>query len=111
MTLSFGTTRPAFVGEGSAQTRLQHCASSSNSHTNGTPFSTSAFIDFEKTFDSPDQQSLWKLLGQYDMPEKITSIIRNSYSGMTPTGRFFQVKTVVTQGCLLLPFLFLLVLD
>ena len=40
-------------------------------------------IDYEKAFDTLDRQSLWKLLRHYDMPEKITSIIRICYSGMT----------------------------
>ena len=76
------------------------------------------FIDFEKAFDSLDRQSLWKLLRHYGVPEKITGIIRKSYSGMTcrvvcarQQADAFQVKTGVRQGCLLSPFLCLLAFD
>ena len=40
------------------------------------------FSDYEKAFDSLDQQSLWKLLRHCGIPE-IPSINRNSYGGMT----------------------------
>ncbi|VDP54502.1 unnamed protein product [Schistosoma curassoni] len=67
---------------------------------------------------SVDRGTLWKLLRHYGVPEKIVNIIRNSYDGLqckvvhggqlTDT---FQVRTGVRQGCLLSPFLFLLVVD
>ncbi|KAK7095834.1 hypothetical protein V1264_005198 [Littorina saxatilis] len=76
------------------------------------------FIDYEKAFDSVDRQSLWKLLRHHGVPEKITNIIRNSYEGLTcrvvhgcQLTDAFQVRTGVRQGCLLSPFLFLLVID
>ncbi|VDP41391.1 unnamed protein product [Schistosoma margrebowiei] len=76
------------------------------------------FIDYEKAFDSVDRRTLWKLLRQYGVPEKIVNIIRNSYDklqcnvvhGRQPTDAF-QVRTAVRQGCLLSPFLFLVVVD
>ena len=40
-------------------------------------------IDYEKSFDSVDRECLWKPLGHYGIPEKIISIIRNSYEGLT----------------------------
>ncbi|KAK7109158.1 hypothetical protein V1264_013249 [Littorina saxatilis] len=76
------------------------------------------FIDYEKAFDSVDRQSLWKLLRHHGVPEKITNIIRNSYEGLTcrvvhgcQLTDAFQVGTGVRQGCILSPFLFLLVID
>ena len=72
------------------------------------------FIDYEKTFDNLDGHSLWKLLRQYGVPEKITSIIRNAYSGMTQSRQLtdaFQVQTGVRQGPLLSPFVFLLAIE
>ncbi|VDO67876.1 unnamed protein product [Schistosoma curassoni] len=76
------------------------------------------FIDYEKAFDSVDRRTLWKLLRHYGVPEKIVNIIRNSYDGLQRKivhgGQLtdaFQVRTEVRQGCLLSPFLFLLVVD
>ncbi|VDP51636.1 unnamed protein product [Schistosoma margrebowiei] len=76
------------------------------------------FIDYEKAFDSVDRRTLWKLLRHYGVPEKIVNIIRNSYDGLQRKvvhgGQLtdaFQVRTGVRQGCLLSPFLFLLVVD
>ena len=76
------------------------------------------FIDYEKAFNGLDPQRLWKLLRHYGIPEKITSIIRNSYSGMTyrvvcghQQTDAFQVKAGERQGCLLSPFPVLLAID
>ncbi|VDP57067.1 unnamed protein product [Schistosoma margrebowiei] len=76
------------------------------------------FIDYEKAFDSVDRRTLWKLLRHYGVTEKIVNIIRNSYDGLqckvVHRGHLtdaFQVRTGVRQGCLLSPFLFLLVVD
>ena len=62
-----------------------------------------------------DRQTLWKLLRHFGIPKKITSIIQNSYEGMTcrvvliwRLTEAFQVKKGVRQGCLLSHFLFLL---
>ena len=58
------------------------------------------FVDYEKAFDSIDRDTLWKLLRHYGMPEKIVTLIHNTYNGMTRkvthAGRLtdsFQVKT------------------
>ena len=76
------------------------------------------FVDNEKAFDSLDRDTLWKLLRHYGIPEKIITLIRNTYDGMTckvaHVGRLtesFQVKTGVRQGCLLSPFMFLVAID
>ena len=41
------------------------------------------FVDYEKAFDSLDRDTLWKLLRHYGIPEKIITLIRNAYDGMT----------------------------
>ncbi|KAK7103731.1 hypothetical protein V1264_018575 [Littorina saxatilis] len=76
------------------------------------------FVDYEKAFDSVDRETLWKFLRHYGIPAKIANLIRNFYHGMSCrvihggqlTDRF-QVRTGVRQGCLLSPFLFILVID
>ncbi|VDP52022.1 unnamed protein product [Schistosoma margrebowiei] len=77
-----------------------------------------SFIDYEKAFDSVDRTTLWKLLRHYGVPQKIVNIIQNSYDGLHckivhggHLTKSFEVKTGVRQGCLLSPFLFLLVID
>ncbi|VDP56732.1 unnamed protein product [Schistosoma margrebowiei] len=76
------------------------------------------FIDYEKAFDSVDRTTLWKLLRHYGVPQKIVNIIQNSYDGLNckivhggQLTKSFEIKTAVRQGCLLSPFLFLLVID
>ncbi|VDO85109.1 unnamed protein product [Schistosoma margrebowiei] len=76
------------------------------------------FIDHEKAFDGVDRKTLWKLLRQYGVPEKIVNIVQNSYEGLNceivhggQLTNSFEVKTGVKQGCILTPFLFLLVID
>nr|KAG5703541.1 hypothetical protein BaRGS_020175 [Batillaria attramentaria] len=74
--------------------------------------------DFEKAFDSVDREALWKLLRHYGVPWKIISLIRCTYQDMScriahagQLSESFEVKTGVRQGCLLSPFLFLLVIN
>nr|KAG5700998.1 hypothetical protein BaRGS_022709 [Batillaria attramentaria] len=76
------------------------------------------FIDYEKAFDSVDREAPWKLLRHYGVPGKIISLILCTYKDMScriahagQLSESFEVKTGVRQGCLLSPFLFLLVID
>ncbi|CAH8645197.1 unnamed protein product [Schistosoma haematobium] len=76
------------------------------------------FIDYEKASDSVDRTALWKLLRNYGVPQKIVNTIQNSCGGLHckivhggQLTKSFEMKTVVRQGCLLSPFLFLLMID
>ena len=76
------------------------------------------FVDFEKAFDSVDRDTLWKLLAYYGIPEKIIKLIRMAFEPSTcqvvHNGSLtepFTITTGVRQGCLLSPFLFLIVID
>ncbi|KAH9590087.1 hypothetical protein MS3_00002911 [Schistosoma haematobium] len=76
------------------------------------------FIEYEEAFDSVDRTTLWKLLRHYGVPLKMVSIIQNPYDGLNckivhggQLTKSFELKTGVRQGCLLSPFLFLLVID
>lgn len=77
-----------------------------------------AFIDFEKAFDSINQEIMWKILERYGLPSKIINLIRSQYDGYVcrivhegvlsnPIG----IETGVKQGCVLSPTLFIIVLD
>ena len=68
-------------------------------------------INYEKASDSLKRRSLWQPLRHNGIPEKIVSIISNSYCKMTcrvvggcQLTCAFQVKTRVRQGRLLFPF-------
>ena len=76
------------------------------------------FIDYEKAFYSVDRETLWKLLRHYGVPEKIITLIHCTYQDLSckiahasQLSESFKVKTGVRQGCLLSPFLFLLVIN
>ena len=78
------------------------------------------FVDFEKAFDSVHQESLWKIMQAYEIPQKIITMIRLLYEdaecAVLDEGKeslWFKVKTGVKQGCVLVlsGFLFLLVID
>jgi hypothetical protein len=65
------------------------------------------FIDHEKAFDSVDGETLWKLMRNYGV---LTHLPRNELQNH-PRRPAFEVKTGERQSCLLLAFLFLLVID
>lgn len=77
-------------------------------------------IDFQKAFDSIDQEVLWELLAHCSIPPKIISLIQQLYlyesfscqviHGGTLT-ESFPVTAGVSQGCMISLVLFLLVID
>ena len=71
------------------------------------------FIDYAKAFDCVDQKKLWKILREMGIPDHLTCLVRNLYTGQEATVRtwhgttdWFQIGKGVCQGCILSPCLF-----
>ena len=72
------------------------------------------FIDYDKAFDCVDHHKLWQILKEMEIPDHLTCLLRNLYTGLEATVRtghgtidWFQiVKGVVHQGCILSAYLF-----
>ena len=73
------------------------------------------FIDYAKTFDCVDHHKLWKTLKEMGIPNYLTCLLRNLYTGQEATVRtghgttgcsgtdWFQIGKGVCQGCILSP--------
>ena len=46
-----------------------------------------SFIDYTKAFDYVDQNKLWKILQEMGIPDHLTCLLRNLYSGQEATVR------------------------
>ena len=71
------------------------------------------FIDYAKAFDCVDHKKLWKILKQMGIPDHLTCLLRNLYSGQEAAVRtghgttdWFQIGKGVLQGCISSPCLF-----
>ena len=71
------------------------------------------FIDYEKAFDCVDHNKLWKILKEMGIPDHLTCLLRNLYTGQEATVRtghgttdWFQIGKGVCQGYILSPCLF-----
>ena len=71
------------------------------------------FIDYAKAFDCVDHNKLWKVLQEMGIPDHLTCLLRNRYTGQEATIRtrhgtpdWFQIGKGVHQGCILSPCLF-----
>ena len=71
------------------------------------------FIDYAKAFDYVDHDKLWKALREMGIPDHLTCLLRNLYSGQEATVRTlygttdgFRIEKGVQQSCLLSPCLF-----
>ena len=76
------------------------------------------FVNFEKAFDSMHRNSLWMIMSQYGIPQKIINIVKALYDGFKcavveedATSEWFELTTGVKQGCTMSGFLFLLIID
>ena len=70
------------------------------------------FIDYVKVFDCMDHHKLWKILKEMGIPDHLTCLLRNLYTGQEATVRtghgttaWFQIGKGVCQGCILSPYL------
>ena len=66
------------------------------------------FIDYTKAFDWVDHDKLWKFLKEMGIPDYLTCLLRNLYTGQEATVRtghgttnWFQIGKGVRQGCIL----------
>ena len=71
------------------------------------------FIDYAKAFDCVDLNKLWKILKGMGIPDHLTCLLRNLYTGQEETVRtghgitdWFQIEEGARQGCILSPCLF-----
>ena len=71
------------------------------------------FIDYAKAFDCVNDNKLWKILQEMGMPDHLTCLLRNLYTGQEATVRcghgiadWFQIGKGDCQGCILSPCLF-----
>ena len=68
------------------------------------------FIDYAKAFDCVGHNKLWEILKEMRIPDHLTCLLRNLYSGQDATVRtwhrtmdWFQIGKGVCQGCILSP--------
>ena len=66
------------------------------------------FIDYAKAFYSVDHNKLWKILKEMEIPDHLTCLLKNLYTGQEATVRTghgtidcFQIGKGVYQGCIL----------
>ena len=71
------------------------------------------FTDYAKATDCVDHNKLWKILKEMGIPDDLTCLLRNLYTGQEATVRtghgttdWFQIGKGVRQGCILPPCLF-----
>ena len=68
------------------------------------------FIDYAKALDYVDNNKLWKILKEMEIPDHLTCLLRNLYAGQEATVRTghgttdcFQIGKEVPQGCICHP--------
>ena len=76
------------------------------------------FFDYAKAFECLDCNKLWKILQEMGIPDHLTCLLRNLYTGKEATVRtrhgkmdWFQIRKGLCQGCILSPCLFNLYAD
>ena len=67
------------------------------------------FIDYAQAFDCVDHNKRWEILQEMGIPDHLTCLLRNLYTGQNATIRTghgtdcFQIGKGVRQGCILSP--------
>ena len=68
------------------------------------------FIDYAKALDCVDHNKLWKILQEMEIPDHLTCLLKNLYTGQEATVRighrrtdWFQIGKGVRQGYMLSP--------
>ena len=68
------------------------------------------FIDCFKAFDCVDHKKLWKILKEMRIPDHLTCLLRNLYTGQEATVKTghettdgFQIRKGIRQDCILSP--------
>jgi len=76
------------------------------------------FIDFKETFDSVHRPALWTILKYYSIPDQYIQIFKALYNKSSccvkmnaGVAEFLEIVSGVRQGCILSPFLFIIVID
>ena len=71
------------------------------------------FIDYAKVFDCVDNNKLWEILQKMGIPDHLTYLLRNLYTGQKAAIRtghgmkdWLQIGKGVHQGCILSPCVF-----
>ena len=77
-----------------------------------------SFIDYEQAFDSVDRTALTKVLSLYGIPEKYIKMICTMHENNTAAvkvgnevSNWFCIKSGVKQGCVLSPFIWIVLMD
>ena len=64
------------------------------------------FIDYAKAFDCVDHNKLWKILKEMGIPDHLSCLLQNLYSGQEATVGLVPNRERVRPGCILSPCLF-----
>ena len=71
------------------------------------------FIDYANAFDCMEHNKMWKILQEMEIPDHLTSLMRNLYEGQEATVRTghgtmyrFKIGKGVLQGYIRSPYLF-----
>lgn len=79
---------------------------------------TSIFIDFKQAYDSIHRPSMWHVMKEFGIPQKIIHLVKACYSDITSSvrcggrsGESFVINSGLKQGCILSPVLFNLMLE